>query len=407
MIQPATPLNEKERLSSLNSIELLKGVSEEEFDNITQLASYICKTPISLITLVETEKNWYKSNHGGPSITESERRLSHCAHAILEPGDLMEVQDLREDLRFKDNPFTSSPESPILYYAGMPLLDNNGYALGTLCVLDTKINKLDEDQKMALKALAKQVEKLFELRRKNLYLEKIKQELDDHNSLLKDFAGVVSHDMKMPLANMIITADLIKARYKDHVDKKGQEHLANLKKSALKLSDYINGILNHYESDRIVSSDLVEFDLHHLLEDIIDLMNINDKCEINFPSENIMLNCNRSALEQILINLINNSIKYNNKEEIIIDIESFEDENFYYFTVKDNGIGIPQDQVSNIFQLFKTLYITDRQGNQGNGIGLSTVKKLVTSLGGKISVQSVLGESTCFEFSIKKAIKIN
>ncbi|MCL6219391.1 ATP-binding protein [Zunongwangia pacifica] len=403
MIQPAVPINEKERLNALSAIELLQGVSEEEFDNITQLASYICKTPISLITLVEDEKNWFKSNHGGPPITETERKYSHCGHAILEPGNVMEVKDTRQDKRFCDNPFTTNPDLPILYYAGMPLLDNDGFAIGTLCVLDTKINRLSDEQKTALKNLAKQVEKLFELRRKNLHLEKVKKQLDDHNSLLKDFAGVVSHDMKMPLANMIITADLIKARYKNNVDEKGQQLLLNLKKSALKLSDYINGILNHYESDRIVASEEVEFNLHHLLEDIIDLLNITDNCEINFPPENMLLKCNRAALGQIFINLINNSIKYNNKDKIVIDIESAMDENHYYFTVTDNGIGIPEDQLSNIFKLFKTLYVTDRQGNQGNGIGLSTVKKLVESLDGKISVSSVLGESTSFKFDIKRA----
>jgi len=403
VIQPAVPINEKERLNALSAIELLQGVSEEEFDNITQLASYICKTPISLITLVEDEKNWFKSNHGGPPITETERKYSHCGHAILEPGNVMEVKDTRQDKRFCDNPFTTNPDLPILYYAGMPLLDNDGFAIGTLCVLDTKINRLSDEQKTALKNLAKQVEKLFELRRKNLHLEKVKKQLDDHNSLLKDFAGVVSHDMKMPLANMIITADLIKARYKNNVDEKGQQLLLNLKKSALKLSDYINGILNHYESDRIVASEEVEFNLHHLLEDIIDLLNITDNCEINFPPENMLLKCNRAALGQIFINLINNSIKYNNKDKIVIDIESAMDENHYYFTVTDNGIGIPEDQLSNIFKLFKTLYVTDRQGNQGNGIGLSTVKKLVESLDGKISVSSVLGESTSFKFDIKRA----
>ena len=402
MIQPAKPINEKERLNALNDIELLKDIAEEEFDNITQLASYICKTPISLITLIDDEKNWLKSNHGGPPLKEIERKYSHCGHTILEPGNLMEVEDTQKDFRFCDNPFTTNPELGIRYYAGMPLLNNDGFAIGTLCVLDTKKNKLSEEQKRALKNLAKQVEKLFELRRKNLYLEKIKKELDDHNSLLKDFAGVVSHDMKMPLANMIITADLIKARYKNNVDVRGLELLQNLKKSALKLSDYINGILNHYESDRIAASEEVEFDLHHLLEDILDLLNINDQCEVNFPPENILVKCNRSALEQIFINLINNSIKYNNKEKIVIDIESSNDENHYYFTVTDNGIGIPEDQLSNIFKLFKTLHITDRQGNQGNGIGLSTVKKLVESMNGNISAFSVIGESTSFRFDIKR-----
>lgn len=403
MILPAKPLNEKERLASLEDSQILFTPSEAEFDNITKLASFICNTPISLISLVGKDKQWYKSKHGS-GIGETNRDISFCSHAILQPDTLMEIKDTRLDERFKDNPFTIDSIDPVIYYAGMPLLDHNGYALGTLCVLDSKTHCLNQDQKEALKTLAKQVEMLLELRRKNAHLEKLKKELNEHNSLLKDFAGVVSHDMKMPLANMIITADILKAKYGEKIGEEGKKYLQHLKQAGLKLSEYISGLLIHYESDTISGMVKQEFDLHQMLEEIIDLLNITDDVEIKFPEKNHILVSNRSALEQIFLNLISNSLKYNTKEKIIIEVTFCEDEDFYHFSITDNGIGIPQDQKEEIFKIFTTLAVRDRKGNKGNGIGLSTVKKLITNLGGNIHFESEPDNGTTFHFSIKRNI---
>jgi len=401
MLRPAVPLNEAERLKSLQEANILYTPSEEEFDSITQLASFICKTPISLISLVGEHEQWFKSKYG-TALCTAPRDISFCSHAILEPETLMEVGDTRLDKRFADNPFVFAKEDPIIYYAGMPLRDHKNIVLGTLCVIDTKPNKLDDKQKIALKALAKQVEILLELKRKNNYLESIQQELNDHNAMLKEFAGVVSHDMKMPLANMIITADILKAKFGAELGEDGLNYLKNLKQSGLRLSGYINGILEHYESDRIAAATSEDFDVQDLLEEIIDLLNITEDCEVNLPEQNMSMKANRTALEQIFLNLIGNSLKYNDKSKIIIDIECSENPDYYYFSVKDNGIGIPKEKEEDIFKLFTTLSKNDRSGNLGNGIGLSTVKRLVGNLGGNLKVESEVGKNTCFTFSIKR-----
>ena len=396
----ALPENEKRRLLTLERLQLMDSLPEENYDNITKLASLICGTPVSLITLIGDKRQWFKSKIG-TDITEGPREISHCSHAILNPNDLMEIRDTREDERFHDNPYTTdSPQ--ILFYAGMPLKANNGDVLGTLCVLDVKPNMLSEEQKTALKALAKQVENLFELIRHNLDLEKTSQELKMKNSQLKDFAGIVSHDMKMPLANMILTTDLIKAKYASYFDDEGIHYLDYLKQSSFKLSNYITGILQHYESDSLTESVTEEFDIHDLLENIIDLLNINLNCVINLPEENMVLACNKVALEQIFLNLIGNSLKYNNKEEIIIDVLCSNGGEFYNFSITDNGIGIPKDKQEDIFELFTIVEEVDRSGNRGNGIGLSTVKKLVNSLGGEITVESEVNNGTTFHFSINR-----
>jgi K+-sensing histidine kinase KdpD len=396
------PATEEQRLLVLKELQLVPVNAEDNFDNITKLASFICKTPVSLITIIGSDKQWMKSAIG-TDVTEIDRDISHCAHAILEPDNLMEVRDTRNDQRFAENPFTLG-QPPILFYAGMPLKAPNGAAMGTLCVLDTEPGSLDEGQKDALKALARQVENLFELRRQNLHLQKVKEQLDVRNTQLKDFAGTVSHDMKMPLANIIITSDLLRAKYGDQLDLQGKEYLQYLKQSSYKLSNYIQGILEHYESDTLSSSNFEEFDIHDLLEGIIDLLNIDYDCIINLPEENKVIQGNRSALEQIFLNLIGNSIKYTSNEKIRININFSEDKDYYHFAVEDNGIGIPQDRQEEIFELFTVLADKDRKGNRGNGIGLSTVKKLILSLEGSIKVRSQVNKGTIIDFSVKRKL---
>jgi K+-sensing histidine kinase KdpD len=401
-LKTVIPATEEQRLEALEELQLYPVTPEDNFDNITKLASFICKTPVSLITIIGKDKQWMKSATG-TDVTEIDRNISHCTHAILEPDNLMEVRDTRNDLRFAENPFTLG-QPPILFYAGMPLKAPNGAAMGTLCVLDTQPRSLDEGQKEALKALARQVENLFELRRQNVHLQKVREQLNVRNTQLKDFAGTVAHDMKMPLANIIITSDLLKAKYGDQLDLQGKEYLQYLKQSSFKLSNYIQGILEHYESDTLTSRNCEEFDIHDLLEGIIDLLNIDYDCIIDLPEENRIIHGNRSALEQIFLNLIGNSIKYTANEKIRIKIDFKEDKDFYHFSVEDNGIGIPQDRQEEVFELFTVLADTDRKGNRGNGIGLSTVKKLILSMEGNIKVRSQVNKGTIIDFSVKRKL---
>lgn len=401
MVTPAIPINEQQRLDSIKNLKILDSFSEETYDSITLLASQICKTPIAIISILDSERNWFKSKFG-TTMTESKRELSFCGHAILEPEQIFEVENTLDDIRFKDNPLAIAEEDGIRYYAGVPILDGKGLPLGTLCVLDTKENKLDENQKASMKALGKQVELLFEYRRKNQALERMKNDLDENNRILKEFASTVSHDLKMPLANMILTADILKAKYSSKLDDEGVDYLNYLKHSGLTLSEYINGLLDHYSSNHMHEDLNHEFFLNDILEDIIDLLQIAENCEINLPDNNLEIFGNSAALGQIFMNLISNSLKYNSNEKITIDIDCTENKEFYNFSIKDNGIGIPESKQPYIFDLFTIVAEKDRQGRKGHGIGLSTVKKLVNSLGGEISISSVEGEWTEFKFNMKR-----
>lgn len=402
MIYPSKSENESLRIASLNKLQIINSEPEANYNNIAELASYICDVPISLITLIADDKQWFKAKFG-TDLCGTDIDIAFCSHAILEPNKLMVVKDTLLDSRFVDNPLVTS-DINIRFYAGMPLLSSEGFPLGTLCVIDNKPHTLNDKQKNALKALANQVESLFELRRQNLELEKIKKDLNIKNNQLKEFAGTVSHDMKMPLANMIITSDLLKAKYGSLLDETGKNYLTYLKQSSFRLSNYITDILNHYESDTLLNTHTENFDTQDVLEQIIDLLNIKFDCEINLPEDNLIVYCNRGAFQQIFFNLIGNSLKYNNQEKIIIDITGREENGYYHFSVSDNGIGIPENKQEAIFDLFTIVEEADRSGNRGNGIGLSTVKKLVANLGGEISVESEVNKGTIFNFSIKRAL---
>ena len=168
---PDNRSNEQQRLAALKAYQILDTVSEQDYDELTELAASICGTPIALISLVDEKRQWFKS-HTGLDVNQTERSQSFCAHAILHPSELMQVENAHFDERFKDNPLVTGHPN-IVFYAGMPLVDAEGYALGSLCVIDSQPRKLNESQQRALKTLSKQVVNKLMLRKKLVDLEAV------------------------------------------------------------------------------------------------------------------------------------------------------------------------------------------------------------------------------------------
>ena len=122
-------------MAAVRSYHLLDTLPEKDFDNITALTANICDVPISLVTLLDADRNFLKSHYGIP-FNESPRDISFCGHAILEESNIFIIEDARKDNRFKDNPLVT--EMNAIFYAGVRLVNSEGYPLGTLCVFDTK-----------------------------------------------------------------------------------------------------------------------------------------------------------------------------------------------------------------------------------------------------------------------------
>ena len=169
---PGTPLaSEADRLAALRRYRILDTLPERAYDDIVLLASTLCDTPISTVTLIDTDRQWFKARIGVDD-TETARDIAFCDHAIREPEQLFVVNHADRDPRFADNPLvTAGPE--IRFYAGMPLVDSEGAALGTVCVIDSKPRELSAAQREGLRALARQVVALLELRRINLDMQRL------------------------------------------------------------------------------------------------------------------------------------------------------------------------------------------------------------------------------------------
>ena len=193
MKYPAIPDNERERLKALQEYQILDTNTEKEFDRLTELASLICEVPISLVSLIDEKRQWFKSKIG-LEISETHRDLAFCQYAIL-GTDIFEIEDATQDDRFKENELvTGNPN--IRFYAGYPLIDPKGYSLGTLCVIDNKIKKLTEQQKSALKLLAEQAMALIADQRKREELRHFEKLFRLSNDLVC-IAGTDGHFRKI------------------------------------------------------------------------------------------------------------------------------------------------------------------------------------------------------------------
>ena len=219
------------------------------------------------------------------------------------------------------------------------------------------------------------------------------------NLELKDFAYIVSHDLKAPLRGIKSLAEWIAADYSDKLDDNGKEQIKLLLSRVERMHNLIDGIL-HYSRIGRVKEEATAVDLNELIPKIIDILTPPENIEISVENELPVIEFGETRITQVLQNLISNAIKYIDKPKGQIRIGCAEEDGFWKFSVSDNGPGIAEEYYEKIFKLFQTLAPKDEY--ESTGIGLSVVKKIVELAGGRVWLVSKVGAGSTFFFTLPR-----
>ena len=396
MIKPKTPTDEAARQEAVESYHLLDTLAEKEYDDLTDLAAQITDSPVSLITFIDRGRNWFKSALG-TNKKEDPRDRSFCGHAINSPKQPFIIENTLEDERFFDNPLVTG-ESKIRFYAGIPIVNFEGFALGTLCIMDQKAKKISISQIETLQKLANQAFYLMEHHRKEKQLNNLNLELLEVNKNLESFAQLAAHDLKSPVTSIQELIKLYQKKYGNDLNDKQVEIFKHIHNSSKKLKQLIEGTLNHSKSTEILANKKHDLQFYEVVEFARVLVDAKKKHKFIYEKDFQLIRSNEVALKRILINLFTNSIKYSDKEKAIITIEFNASDEWYIIKIADNGPGIPVEFQEAVFGIFER-GATKNTSIEGVGIGLATVKKLVTGMHGSIHLEN--GEKEGLSFTIK------
>lgn len=388
MIAPEIPKDEINRLKDVYNTQLLDTPEEKEFNEIVQLASDLCDMPISLITLLDTDRQWFKARVGLEA-KETTRDISFCGHAILQ-NDIFIVPDALADIRFRDNPLVvHGPE--IRFYAGVPLVTESGSRLGTLCVIDRSPRILTEKQRFALKVLAGNVIKVADLRIKNKQLHHLTE-------TQKLIIATMSHDIRNPLT---VLQSIISLEEQEVINGQDAKEMLTLVGSQLHNTiEMVDNLVSWGKAQ--MSNQVMELErvnLRELMDQLFanEFMGAkikNNKLINDVPSE-IHLGTDRQVLKFILRNLLSNAIKFTENGSIKVTASTRDGQT--EIIVTDTGVGIVPQKVIELFdQSSKTFTTLGTKSEKGSGLGLMLVKEFIFQLHGTIEVESQLGLGTKF-----------
>ncbi|MHA3787995.1 ATP-binding protein [Flavobacterium hauense] len=395
------PHNEKERLAALKRYNIIDTLPEEEFDDIAKLVAYICDVPAAHVSFIDDKRQWFKATVGFDA-DEVQRDTTFCQYTIME-DNLWVIPDATKEPKLIDNP-NIYDGFKVRFYAGIPLTTHDGHNIGTICAIDHVVRNINEEQKTALKILARHVMSQLELRIKNTELDRQK-EIAERAIYAKDsFLANMSHEIRTPLNAIIGFTDLIA---KTQLDPTQKDYIENVQTAGENLMLIINDIL---DLSKIESGNLIiesqTFSLRNTLKHTYELLKVkvHDNIEFNLFLDADMPDMvigDRGRLNQILTNLAGNAIKFTPDGDITISVKKIAENDTTYtlrFSVKDTGIGISEDKLETIFDRFTQAEESTTRRFGGTGLGLNIVKQLVELQHGVINVKSTPGRGSEFYF---------
>ncbi|MGB0671270.1 MAG: sensor histidine kinase [Rhodospirillales bacterium] len=394
------PENEDERLRLLRAYRILDTPPEEAFDRVTRMVTHLLRVPISLVSLVDAERQWFKSKQGLRA-DETPRELAFCAHAIL--GDEpMIVENATEDERFADNPLVAG-NPDIRFYAGAPLTTPDGLKLGTLCAIDTKPRKLTIAEAQLLDDLGRIVINQMELRLALL-------EAQDHeareNLLAAQqdaFIGSVSHELRSPLTSIKGSLDLLNHGAAGDLPDKARSMIQVAARSAGNLLGLVDDLLDASKLDAgEMTFDFQTGDLAQLVREAAEelaSLAAQKSVTLTVTGCNALVSWDFDAkrLRQAVVNLLSNAIKFSPADETVtVTLDASKSE--ARITIADRGPGIPADFQPRMFQRFAQA--DNARGHKGTGLGLTIAKAVILAHRGSIGFETAAGDGTTFAITL-------
>ena len=380
-------LAEDIRLETLHSYGILDPPREGAFDDITRLAALICGAPMALVSLVDRERQWFKSEIG-VGVSETPISSSICAHAIQQT-EVFIVPDTLLDERFRHNPLVTG-EPHLRFYAGASLRTADGLPLGTVCVLDTQPRELSSEQAEALQALARQTMAQIELRR-------LLTQSQESNRYRRQLMAIAGHDLKTPVRS---AAYAIRKVQRELSPEQGAalnvatEALARIDREFTQLATMAGA------EGAMATPDQLDFDLNDVIEPMLAQWRpsalAKDLTLRSVPTR-LRVRSNPALLATLLGNLLGNAIKYTEHGSVLIGCRRRGDR--VVVEIIDTGLGMDDLQTGEMFGAFHQV----DSRNEGLGLGLWIVRSTAESLGHRVRAQSVLGRGSRFSVELPRA----
>ncbi|MDQ1165629.1 GAF domain-containing hybrid sensor histidine kinase/response regulator [Flavobacterium sp. SORGH_AS_0622] len=395
-------MDELQRLNALKRYNILETLPDHSFDDATALVSYICEVPIAYISFVDETRQLFRSEIGlNPDIP---RAITFSRYTIMD-SKLVEIPDTLLNERFRNDPDVTGGLK-IRFYAGVPLRTPDGYNIGVLCAADHIPRNLNDSQRLALLIVARHVINTLELSTKNSELASQKKIAERAVAAKDSFLANMSHEIRTPLNAIIGFTELLAGT---RLDKRQRGFVKDVQTAGDNLLLIVNDILDlsKIESGGL-ELELHPFDLKKALRHVYDLLKVKVQQAVEFnlyldAELPAMVSGDQVRLNQILMNLAGNALKFTSEGEVTIAVKKIEETNDSYdirFSVKDTGIGISADNLDTIFERFTQAEQDTTRKFGGTGLGLSIVKQLVRLHSSDIRVKSTEGRGSEFFFTI-------
>lgn len=405
MLPICTPQDESARLAALAALEVLDTPSDPDLDRLIQIAARICKTPISVLSLVDSDRQWFKAVIGLDGISGTPREHALCDHTIRDDA-VFEIADAAADPRFADNPLvTKAPHAR--FYAGAPLILDSGYCIGALCVIAPEPMALDNEQRATLVDLATLATRMMEARRAT---EQALAELADAavraetSDLAKaDFLAHMSHELRTPLNAVIGFAGMLQHEIYGPLPNPYHDAAATIAESGTHLLSMVDDLLDlgMLESGTITLR-VEEVDLYDLIADAIRMLGSLTKArgirvEVALL-ERPMVALDRRTIRQALINVFSHALKHaSDNGSVVIAITQIADGSAR-IAVADDGAGMTKEQIMRAFDPYErrglSRSLESRIARHSNGLGLGVARRFVELNSGGFNLESQLGNGT-------------